>query len=417
MFRPSRTPADTPRRNLNLLWFAQSTSLVGLQTGSVAIPLLAVDVLGASASQVAVIGTLSSLPWLIAPIIGPIVDRANRHRLLVIAHLGRSLLWLTLPLAYLLGVLTLPQLWIVCAAVGLLGVVFAVGYRTFLPTIVARENLGAANGRMGGTDAVARAAGPAFAGSLVQVAGAAWTILVQTTTAVLAAVATARIRPAPRSLQADRAQQRFRPADWWRSIVDGFRHVYRIRALRWIALGDTAYLFCFDLCFAVVVVFFRSTLGLSPGMIGLIFSIGSLGGILGAMLANRIRARHGFDRTVRTAAVLRGFGLLMLPASLLAPNPATGIAMLIMARGINASAWSVYEVLTDTYQQTVLPDAHRGSAIAAILWLGNVASTVAAATAAALAAATNTSTVVAAAGIGAAVASLISLRISTTPQR
>ncbi|GAB3927328.1 hypothetical protein GCM10027613_42890 [Microlunatus endophyticus] len=62
MIRSSRRPARPTRRNLNRLWFAQSTSLVGLQTGSVAVPLLAVDVLHADASQVALIGTVSSLP-------------------------------------------------------------------------------------------------------------------------------------------------------------------------------------------------------------------------------------------------------------------------------------------------------------------------------------------------------------------
>jgi len=233
MIRSSRARADNPRRNLNRLWFAQSTSLVGLQTGSVAVPLLAVDVLHADASQVALIGTVSSLPWLIAPVIGTIADRANRKRLLVVSHLGRALLWLTIPAAYLVGVLTMQQLWLISTMIGVLSVVFGVGCRTFLPTIVPEAELGSANGKMGGTDATARAAGPALAGYLIQLMGAVWTILIQTVTSLLAGVSTATIRPEPGLQFRSRPDQRStRLAEWWRSIVDGFRCIYRIKPLR-----------------------------------------------------------------------------------------------------------------------------------------------------------------------------------------
>jgi MFS family permease len=414
MIRSSRTPASTPRRNLNRLWFAQSTSLVGLQTGSVAVPLLAVDVLHADASQVALIGTVSSIPWLIAPVIGTIADRANRKRLLVASHLGRALLWLTIPAAYLLGVLTLQQLWLVSAMVGLLSVVFAVGYRTFLPTIVPAADLGAANGKMGGTDATARAIGPAFAGYLIQLIGAVWTVLVQTTASVLAGASTAAIRPEHRTARASQPdQQTRRLTEWWHSILDGFACVYRIRPLRWLTIGETAYLFFFDLGFAIIVVFFRTTLELGATIIGVIFSVGSLGGIFGAAMANRLRVRAGLNPTVKTAAILRGVGIAVLPLSLLAPSHVLVIAVLIAGRGINACAWSVYEVLTDTYQQTVLPDDHRGSATAASLWLGNGASTIGAALAAALATSISTTALLAAAGIGAAAAGGISFLVNT----
>lgn len=413
MIRSSRAPADASRRNFNRLWFAQSTSLVGLQTGSVTVPLLAVDVLHADASQVALIGTMSGLAWLIAPVIGPIADRTNRKRLLVVSHLGRALLWLTIPAAYLAGMLTLQQLWLVATMVGLLGVVFGVGYRTFLPTIVPEKDLGSANGKMAGTDAVARSAGPAVAGGLVQLLGAVWTILVQTVTALLAGVTTALIRPetAPQSRpHPDRRTRQL--VEWWHSVVDGFRHLYRIKPLRWLTLTETVYTFFFDISFAIVVVFFRTTLELNAITIGLVFSAGSLGGILGATLANRLRVRAGFDRTVKAAAVLRGLGLAVLPLSLLVPDAAV-IAVLIAGRGINATAWSIYDVLNDTYQQATLPDSHRGSATAASLWLGQGAATIGAATAAALATTISTSVLLTAAGIGAAAAALITLLVNT----
>ena len=145
----------------------------------------------------------------------------------------------------------------------------------------------------------------------------------------------------------------------------------------------------------------------------MVFSAGSLGVILGATMANRLRTRAGFDPTVKAAAILRGVGIAVLPLSLLVPGPGLAVAVLIAGRGINACAWSVYEVLTDTYQQTVLPDSHRGSATSASLWLGNGASTIGAAVAAALATTIDTTALLTAAGIGAAAAGGISLLVRT----
>ncbi|QDP96993.1 MFS transporter [Microlunatus elymi] len=413
MIRSSGTPAGSARRNFNRLWLAQSTSLVGLQTGAITVPLLAVDVLHADASHVALLGTLSSLPWLIAPVIGAVADCVDRRQLLVVAHLGRTLLWLSIPVCYLAGVLTISQLWLVSVAVGVLGVVFAVAYRAFLPTIVPASELGSANGRMGGTDAVARSVGPALAGYLIQLLGAVWAVLVQVVAAAVAGIATATIRSAQsRSTTADHDQQRT-PAGWWRGIVDGFRCVYRIKPLRRLALAETGYLFFFEVGFAIVIVFFRNTLGIGAGTIGLIFSIGSLGGMLGATIANRLRAFAGLDATIRTAAILRGLGIAVLPLSVVVPGHVVVITVLIGGRALNAAAWSVYEVLTDTYQQTTLPDRHRGSATAVILWLGNGATTVGAAVTAAVATTLDTTVLLAAAGIGCTAAGCLTVLVRT----
>ncbi|GGL53360.1 MFS transporter [Microlunatus endophyticus] len=414
MIRSSRRPARPTRRNLNRLWFAQSTSLVGLQTGSVAVPLLAVDVLHADASQVALIGTVSSLPWLVAPLIGTIADRTRRKRLLVTSHLGRAGLWLTIPAAYAIGRLTMQQVWIVSALAGLLGVVFAVGHRAFLPTILAAEDLGAANGRMGGTDAAARATGPALAGYLTQFVGAIWSVVVQVAASVLAGIATVGIRPdQPGSYEPDDDHRISTRTTWWRGIVDGFRCVYEIKPLRWLAIVETGYLFFFDLVFAIVVVFFRNTLGLGAAAIGVIFSAGSLGGVLAALMTNRIRVRIGLDRSIKITAILRGVAIAVFPLSLLVPGHIGVIAVLVGGRGVNACAWSVYEVLSDTYQQTRLPEEKRGSAIAAILWAGNLAATVGSAGAAALATTLDPTALLSAAGVGAVVAGCLSLMIST----
>lgn len=222
---------------------------------------------------------------------------------------------------------------------------------------MAEDELGSANGRMGGTDALARAAGPAFAGYLVQLVGAVWASLSKPARSCWRGLSTATIRPRPPAPgRSGRRPRLSHLSQWGREIVDGFACVYRITPLRWLTVNEAAYLFFFDVCFAIVVVFFRADLGLGPATIGVIFSADSLGGVLGATVTNSLRARAGFDATVKAAAVLRGLGLAILPLGLVAPGYAV-VAVLVAGRGINTCAWSVDEVVTETYQQTTLPTA------------------------------------------------------------
>lgn len=197
---------------------------------------------------------------------------------------------------------------------------------------------------------------------------------------------------------------------WWRGVVAGFAHLGRLRTLKWLTVIEAGFIMCFTLCFAVIVVFFRIDLGLGAAAIGVIFSAGSLGGILGAVVANRLRDRLGFDLTVRGAAVLRGVGLAVLPLALFVPEPAV-LVVLVAGRGLNACAWSVYDVLYDTYQQQVLSDAHRASATAAALWLTQGAAMVGAAAAAVLANLVGVPILMMAAAAGAVVAGLSTIAV------
>lgn len=414
MDAPRDPRSSTGTRNFRLFWSAQSSSLVGMQVGMVAVPLLAIDVLGADAAQVALIGTLTALPWLIAPVIGAVVHRVDRPRLLTVSHFARALLWLTIPVA-LLGILTMPQLWLVAGATAVLGVAFAVGYRSLLPSIVDKDALGQANGRLAGTDAVARATGPALAGVLVPILGPVVTTALQSLTGTVAGALSSAIRvPRPAPTQAvveDSTAPTVRPTvSWWRGVVAGFAHLGRLRTLKWLTVIEAGFIMCFTLCFAVIVVFFRIDLGLGAAAIGVIFSAGSLGGILGAVVANRLRDRLGFDLTVRGAAVLRGVGLAVLPLALFVPEPAV-LVVLVAGRGLNACAWSVYDVLYDTYQQQVLSDAHRASATAAALWLTQGAAMVGAAAAAVLANLVGVPILMMAAAAGAVVAGLSTIAV------
>ena len=73
------------------------------------------------------------LPFLLVGLVAGVwVDRLPRRPILVAADLGRAALLATIPLAYLLNDLTIIQLYVVGAAVGLLTVFFDVAYQSYL---------------------------------------------------------------------------------------------------------------------------------------------------------------------------------------------------------------------------------------------------------------------------------------------
>src|SRR5215212_3750978 len=124
------------------LWSAQTVSQFGTQISQVALPLVAVLELDATAFQVAALGTVEFLPFLLFTLpAGVWVDRLPRRATLIVGDVGRGLLLATVPLAHFAGGLTLGQLYAVGFLTGILTVFFDVAYQSYLPALVEREHL------------------------------------------------------------------------------------------------------------------------------------------------------------------------------------------------------------------------------------------------------------------------------------
>src|ERR1700682_6486864 len=96
------------------LWAAQGVSLFGSEITVIALPLTAVLVLGVSPSQMGFLAAAEKLPFLVVGLLaGAVVDRLKCRPLLVTADLGRAVLLGSIPVAAILGVLRIEQLYVV----------------------------------------------------------------------------------------------------------------------------------------------------------------------------------------------------------------------------------------------------------------------------------------------------------------
>lgn len=170
MRRLSAPPLLRSNRSFRRFWTGQTISLFGDQISLLAIPLLAAIELDAGPEQMGLLGAAALAPNLLFSIhLGAWADRRPRRRpLLVAADLGRAALLLTIPLAALLGVLSLAQLYVVAFAAGSLGVVFSVAYDIVFVSLLERDDYIEGGSLLNASRALSIAGGSGAAGLLVQ---------------------------------------------------------------------------------------------------------------------------------------------------------------------------------------------------------------------------------------------------------
>ena len=177
------------------LWSAQTISQFGSQISQLALPLAAILVLDASAFEVALLGTVEFLPFLLFALpAGVWVDRLRRKPILVLGDLGRALALGSIPLAYAFDALTIWQLYAVGFVVGVCTVFFDVAYQSYLPSLVERESLVEGNSKLEISRSAAQLAGPGLAGALIGAITAPYAILLDAVSFVGSAVLVFRIR-------------------------------------------------------------------------------------------------------------------------------------------------------------------------------------------------------------------------------
>jgi MFS family permease len=330
------------------LWGAQTISQFGTQITALALPLAAIVVLDASAFEVAVLGALEWTPWLLFSLpVGAWVDRVLRRPILVAADIGRALVLVSVPLAYVADALTIWQLYVVGFATGVLTVFFDVAYQSYLPSLVDRQQLQEANSKLEISRSGAQLGGPGIGGTLVSLVTAPVAILADAASFLASALFLSRIQREESLEERGRAEQRLRV-----EIREGLRFVIRHPYLRPSMVYVAIFNFFGEVLGAVLLVYAVRQLDLSPTAIGIVFAIGNVGFLAGAILAPRVSARLGVGRTLIAAAAMSGLALFFVP---LAP-PSEPIPFLIAGELIVAFAIVQYNVAAISLFQATTPD-------------------------------------------------------------
>lgn len=233
---------------------------------------------------------------------------------------------------------------IVALAISFANVLFDVSNSTFLPRIVARDDLQRRNSLTSGTHAVTQLGGPSLGGLLVQFLGAVPTLLVDAVSYLVSALLL-------RSLPAARVE---RPDVWPRMgamIREGFGYVARHPVMGPCMWNATAINFVCGAQLALFPLYLVRELDLPAGAVGVLIATEGVGALVGAALATKLAARFG------TARLDLGGNFVLVVGALLIPLGGGAAAYVLFALGniVFAGGVVVGSISTRTYRQTASP--------------------------------------------------------------
>jgi MFS family permease len=342
-------PGALQQRDFRRFWAGETISLFGDQISLIALPLVGVLVLNASAAQMGLLGAASLVPYLLFSLhAGALVDRRGRRRqLMIFTAFGRAALLATIPIAYWLGVLTLAQLYVVGFLVGTLSVLFYVSYTTLFVSLVQRERYLEANSLLNGSRALSFVAGPSVGGVLVQAFSAPAALVVDSVSFLVSALTMSSIHPQePPTEPAERGH-----------VKAGMSYLWHSPMLRSSLLATATINFFNFVFWALFLLYAVRSLGVSAGALGLVLGAGACGGVLGSVLTGRISRRIGVGPAFVLGCVLFPLPLVLVP--LAGGGHWQILAYLFAAEFVSGFGVMVLDITVGSIKAALVPDRLR----------------------------------------------------------
>jgi MFS family permease len=318
----------------------------------VALPLIAVLALHVGPLELGILAALETVPYLVLSLpAGVIVDRIDHRATMIACDLGRAVALGVAAIALALGSASIELLYLVAVVVGSLSVFFTVACSSYLAVILPADRLVAGNQRLELSDSGARIAGPTIGGTLVEFAGGAAAVVLDAASYLISAIALfgspRRGRPA-------------RPASprigLLGGIVVGLRRVAGDRVLRDLAGSTAIFNLGSGMVLAVIVLFATHDVGLDAAGFGLVYGIGNVGFVLGAMLVGALTSRIGVGRSLLGTAYLSALAMVLIAVA----GPGPGVLLLVAGRFVGAVATPVFNVNVLSLRQARVDDAIMG---------------------------------------------------------
>src|SRR2546426_9554747 len=309
---------ETLWRNPNFLklWTSETISQFGSQFTGLALPLTAIIILNADSTELGILTLAGTIPWLIfGLLVGVWVDRHRKQRIMVTSNILRGSILALIPIATVLGVITklgIPFLYAVSFFVGFLQVFFDITYQSYLPSLVRRDQLVEGNRNLQASASTAQVTGPTIAGIVISVVTAPIAIAIDACSFFASAFTLGRIdheeiideKVSKPSIRAD--------------IREGLGVVLSDKRLRMIAGSTGTSNFFSTALGAIVLLYFvlpsPDGLGVSRSLVGvtagIIFSVASVGALIGVAISSRVARRIGVERAIVASMLIGGVGAI-----------------------------------------------------------------------------------------------------------
>jgi len=329
-----------------LLWGAQIVSTFGSAASSIVYPLL-ILALTSSPSAAGIAAALRVAPYLVFCIpVGALIDRWDRKRVMIVCDLGRLIAVSCIPLAIWLDALALWQIYLVCLVEGSFFVFFNIAEVAALPRVVPLEQLPTATAQNQAAFNAAQVAGPSIGTLLFQTLGRSAPFVFDAMSYLASAVSLAWIR-SPLRQEAPPP-----PGKLGAQIAEGLRWLWSRPLIRTMAFITGGINFIYAATPLIMIVLGKQ-LGASDVDIGLMFSIGGVGGVLGSLMGGRVQRRFSFGQVIVFIVWAQA---ILFPLYLLVPS----VFLLGAVYALIYMLAPVYNVVQFSYRVALIPDALQG---------------------------------------------------------
>jgi Na+/melibiose symporter-like transporter len=303
---------------------------------------------------ISVVSALALLPWLFFAIpAGILIDRIDRRRALALAQAVRTALAILLVALAATNSLTIWWLYAVVFVYGMFETVYDGAIRAVVPSIVAPQDLPRANSRIEGGELVVQnfISGPLTSGLF------AISVLIPLgINGLVFALAGALALALPAVASGRQFVDRSAPqVAWYRQLADGFRFILAHRLLRTLWFLTIVIGIATSAATATWVLFVLQELGVPEAWFGAFMVAGAIGGIIGSILAERMRLWWGTGRTMAAMAILSGAVLLAVGVL-----PVAGGGVFVTAGGalgwaLSSLSITVWNILIMSLRQSIVP--------------------------------------------------------------
>jgi MFS family permease len=338
------------------LWSAETISQFGTQVTLLALPIIAATTLNVTPFEFGLLGTIEFLPFILLSLpAGVWVDRLRRRPILIAGDLVRAAALISIPVAFALDVLTIWQLYVVGFINGCATVFFDVAYQSYLPSLVERDQIVDGNAKLQTSMSAAQISGPGVAGVLIGALTAPFAIALDALSFVASALFMFAIRRHETAPEPRMNEQGERPS--MRSeISEGLRYVGGHPLLRSIAATTGISNFFTNIGQAILILYLVRELSFTPQLLGLAFSVGSVGFLVGALVANRVATRFGVGPAILGSAFISGPSMLLIA---IAP-PDLAVPLVAASGVLGGLGVAIYNINQVSLRQAITPERMQG---------------------------------------------------------
>jgi MFS family permease len=360
-FWPTLPPEDLLRdATYRRLWLSILISSFGGQITALALPLTAAVLLHATPSQMGLLTAMELAPFILFSLpAGVWLDRVRKLPIYVVGEGLVALVLTSVPVAWFLGWLSMPLMYLVAFALGCIFVLAGTAAQIVLTQVVPRSRLVEAHAKNALASSGAEVAGPGVAGVLIKLAGAPFALLAD---AVLLLSSVVILR----GMRVEETRSTDSQAHFWHDMVEGLRFVRDHPLLMALALVVGLWQLFYHCTLVVQILFATRELGLNERQVGLCFAGMGLGTVSASMLGNRISRAIGPGPCLLLGFGVCGLGWLQLALS---PEGTWGVVSFVLMLLCFSTGAVLIFINFLSLRQAVTPEPLLGRMTSTMRWI------------------------------------------------